>query len=62
MKVSLKEMARVAANVKSSIDDIQNSLPDNQDAEDLANNFDKLWTMLLDISETLDCVLSDIEK
>lgn len=60
--VSLKRLKEKAIVVKSIIDDVNNYLPDNENAEDLERNYDQLYSMILDIGETLDCILSDIEK
>lgn len=60
--ISLKRLKEKSAAVKALVDDVNNYLPDNEDAEDLERNYDELYSMILDIGETLDCVLSDVKK
>ena len=62
MAISLRQMKEKAAAVSSLIQDVVNSLPDNEDAETLDNNYSQLYSMILGISETLDAVISDVEK
>lgn len=62
LKVSLKQFQAKAAAVKNLVDDVCRALPDNEDAEMLDNNYDELWSMILDICEPLDVILSDVEK
>ncbi|MBY6915377.1 hypothetical protein [Clostridium botulinum] len=60
--VSLKRFKEKSATVSSLVEDIRNQLPDNDVAEDLDNNYGELYSMILDVVETLDAVVSDIEK
>ncbi|MBN1046216.1 hypothetical protein DVW08_12775 [Clostridium botulinum] len=60
--VSLKMLKQKSAIVSSLVEDVRNQLPDNDVAEDLDNNYDELYSMILDVIETLDGVISDIEK
>lgn len=60
--ISLARVTQKASAVNSLIKDVVNALPDNEDAESLENNYDELYSMILGIAETLDCLLSDIEK
>jgi hypothetical protein len=60
--VNLNQFKQKAAAVNSLVQDVRNALPDNELAEDLDNNFDELYNMILGLSETLDVVLSDVEK
>ena len=60
--VSLKQLKQKAAVVNSHVDDIRNALPDNDLAEYLENDYAVLYSMILDIAESLDAVLSDVEK
>lgn len=62
MKVSLKQLTQKAAAVNSHVEDVRNALPDNNVAEYLENDYAVLYSMILDIAETLDVVLSDVEK
>lgn len=62
MSISLTQLKQKAAAVNSIIKDVVNTLPDNEDAETLDNNYSELYSMILDVTETLDCVISDIEK
>ncbi|NFI56990.1 hypothetical protein FDA48_11660 [Clostridium botulinum] len=60
--VSLKMLKQKSATVNSIVEDISHDLPDNETAEDLENNYGELYSMILDVIETLDAVISDIEK
>ncbi|MGN2347258.1 hypothetical protein ACTFH7_01895 [Clostridium cagae] len=60
--VSLKRLEEKAAIVSSLVEDVRNQLPDNEIADDLDNNYGELYSMILDACETLDAVISDIEK
>ncbi|NFI95609.1 hypothetical protein FC961_14635 [Clostridium botulinum] len=60
--VSLKMLKQKSAIVSSLVEDIVHDLPDNEIAEDLENNYGELYSMILTVCETLDCILSDIEK
>ncbi|NFR85368.1 MULTISPECIES: hypothetical protein [unclassified Clostridium] len=60
--VSLKMLKQKSAIVSSLVEDVRNQLPDNDVAENLDNNYDELYSMILDVIETLDGVISDIEK
>ena len=59
--VSLSELKRQAALVKSNLGDVSNWAT-RSNVEDLDTSYDKLYSMILDVSETLDVVISDIEK
>lgn len=61
-RVSLKQLKEKASAVNSLVDDVRNALPDSEIAEFLENDYAVLYSMILDVSETLDTVLSDIEK
>ncbi len=60
--VSLKRFKEKSATISSLVEDIRNQLPNNDVAEDLDNNYGELYSMILDVCETLDAVVSDIEK
>lgn len=60
--ISLARFTQKASAVNSLIQDVVNELPDNETAESLENNYDELYNMILGIIETLDCILSDVEK
>ena len=60
--ISLARFTQKASAVNSLIQDVINVLPDNEAAENLENNYDELYSMILGIAETLDCTLSDVEK
>lgn len=60
--VSLKQLKDKAAVVSSHVNDVRNALPDNDIAEYLENDYSVLYSMILDIAEALDGVLSDVEK
>jgi len=60
--LSLRQLKLKAAAVSSLVGDVVNALPDNEDAETLDNNYSELYSMILDVAETLDAVISDIEK
>ncbi|NFE85327.1 hypothetical protein FDB41_15055 [Clostridium botulinum] len=60
--VSLKMLKQKSAIVSSLVEDVRHQLPDNEIADDLDNNYDELYSMILDVIETLDVVISDIEK
>ncbi|MBY6932116.1 hypothetical protein [Clostridium botulinum] len=60
--VSLKMLKQKSATVSSLVEDVRHQLPDNDVAEDLENNYDELYSMILSVCETLDAVVSDIEK
>ncbi|MBN1076988.1 hypothetical protein [Clostridium botulinum] len=60
--VSLKILKQKSATVSSLVEDVRNQLPDNEIADDLDNNYGELYSMILDVVETLDAVISDIEK
>jgi hypothetical protein len=62
LKVNIKEFERKAAAVSSLVDDVRNQLPDSEIAEFLENDYSILHSMILNVIETLDCVLSDVEK
>lgn len=60
--LNLKRFTEKAATVSSLVTDAVNALPDNEGVEDLERNYGELYSMILDISETLDSVLSDVER
>ncbi|WP_252233742.1 hypothetical protein [Clostridium sp. ZS1] len=60
--VSLKMLKQKSATVSSLVEDVRHQLPDNDVTEDLENNYEELYSMILDVIETLDEVVSDIEK
>lgn len=60
--VSLKLFKQKAAAVSSLVQDVRDALPDSELAEYIENNYDELYSMILDVAETLDVVLSDVEK
>ncbi|WP_238899327.1 hypothetical protein [Clostridium sp. YIM B02500] len=60
--VSLKQLKDKAAVVNSHVNDVRNALPDNDIAEYLENDYSVLYSMILDVAEALDGVLSDVEK
>ncbi|NFO30991.1 hypothetical protein FDB41_11995 [Clostridium botulinum] len=62
--VSLKRFKEKSAVVNSIIEDVVHALSvKNPDlADDLENNYGELHSMILDVVETLDAVISDIEK
>jgi hypothetical protein len=62
-RVSLRELKRRSAVVSSLVKDVSNCrIPNEEDLESLSNEYDLLYSMILDVAETLDCVLSDVEK
>ena len=63
MALSLRQFRQKAAAVSSIVKDVCISrIPTIDDLEDLERNYDELYSMILDVSETLDAVISDIEK
>ncbi|NFN14642.1 hypothetical protein FDB56_06935 [Clostridium botulinum] len=62
--VSLKRFKEKSAIVSSIVEDVVHALSvKNPDlADDLENNYGELHSMILDVVETLDAVISDIEK
>ena len=63
MALSLRQLKQKAAAVSSIVKDVCVArIPTLEDLEDLERNYDELYSMILDVSETLDCVLSDVEK
>ncbi|AGX43987.1 hypothetical protein [Clostridium saccharobutylicum] len=63
MSISLKQLNQKAAAVSCIVKDITVArVPKVEDLEDLERNFEQLYSMILDVGETLDAVLSDIEK
>jgi hypothetical protein len=61
-KVSLRQLKEKATMVNTLVQHVRNQLPDNEYAEDLDNNYYELWSMIIDVIETLDVVISDVEK
>lgn len=62
MSVSIRQLKEKAAVVESHVDSIRNALPDNCLAEYLENDYSVLYSMILEVIETLDCIISDVEK
>lgn len=62
MAISIRQLKEKATTVNTLVQHVRNQLPDNEYAEDLDNNYYELWSMIIDIAETLDVVLSDVEK
>lgn len=60
--VNLNKFKQKASAVSSLVEDIGNQLPNSEYAEELDNNYGELYSMILDVVETLDCILSDVEK
>jgi hypothetical protein len=62
-RVSLAELKRRSAVVGSLVKDVSNCrIPNEEDLDALRNEYDLLYTMVLDVIETLDVVISDVEK
>lgn len=62
-RVSLAELKRRSATVSSLVKDVTCCrIPNEEDLECLRNEYDLLYTMILDVAETLDVVISDVEK
>ena len=56
-------MKEKAAAVNSIVKDVTVArVPKLEDLEDLERNYDELYSMILDVSETLDVVISDVER
>ena len=63
LALSLRQLKQKAAAVSSIIKDVTvTRVPKLEDLEDLERNYDELYSMILDVTETLDAVISDIEK
>jgi hypothetical protein len=63
MALSLRQLNQKAAAVSSIVKDITVArIPTLEDLEDLERNYDELYSMILDVTETLDAVISDVEK
>ena len=63
MALSIRQLKQKAAAVSSIVKDVTVAgVPKLEDLEDLERNYDELYSMILDVSETLDAVISDIEK
>lgn len=60
--VNLNQFKQKATTVRSLVEDIRKQMPDREDAETLDNNYYELYNMISEISETLDIILSDVEK
>lgn len=60
-RVSLIELKRRSAVVSNLVKDIS-YCQDEEDIEALRNEYGLLYSDILDVIETLDVVLSDIEK
>ena len=66
-KISLTLLSQQAAAVNSCIDAVSNVClnkygEEREESEELRNNWDVLYTNILEIKETLENVLGDIEK
>lgn len=63
-RVSLEILKQRAAAVNSSVQTALDYLnqTNEEEATFLSNNWEQLYSMILDVSETLDVVLSDVEK
>lgn len=63
MAISLAELKRRSAVVSSLVKDVSSCrIPNEYDLESLNNEYDLLYSMILDVLETLDVVVSDIKK
>ena len=63
MAISLRQLKQKVAAVNSIVKDVCVArIPTLEDLEDLERNYDELYSMILDVTETLDAVISDIEK
>jgi hypothetical protein len=63
MAISLRQLKQKAAAVNSIVKDVTVArVPKLEDLEDLERNYDELYSMILDAVETLDVVISDVEK
>lgn len=63
MAISLAELKRRAAVVSTLVKDVTNCrIPNEEDQNSLSNEYDLLYSMILDVVETLDVVVSDVEK
>lgn len=63
MALSLRQLKQKAAAVNSIVHDVCVArIPNLENLEDLERNYDELYSIILDIAETLDAVISDIEK
>lgn len=63
MAISLAELKRRSAVVSTLVKDVTNCrIPNEEDQNSLSNEYDVLYSMILDIAETLDAVVSDVEK
>ena len=63
MALSLRQLKQKAAAVSSIVKDVTVArVPKLEDLEDLERNYDELYSMILDVTETLDAVISDVEK
>lgn len=62
-KVSLKVLQQEAATVESCVQSVEYlSLETNSEVEELRNNWDKLYTSILDLHENLVDFIGEIEK
>lgn len=63
MAISLAELKRRSAVVSTLVKDVTNCrIPNEEDQNSLSNEYDVLYSMILDVVETLDVVVSDVEK
>lgn len=60
--ISINLLEQKLSNVRVLVQDVVNQNPDDDIVDCLECNFDELDTMILSVLETLDCILSDIEK
>ncbi|AQS10608.1 hypothetical protein CLOBY_27530 [Clostridium saccharobutylicum] len=62
-RVSLAKLKSRSAVVSSLVNDVTYcERPNEDDLESLRNEYDLLYSDILDVIETLDYVLSDVEK
>lgn len=60
--ISIKLLEQKLSSVRGLVQDVVNQNPDNDIVDCLEQNFDELDTMVLNVLETLDYILSNIEK
>ena len=63
-KVSLKLLQQRSASVESCVQSVEFSANDNQsdEVDELRNNWDLLYTMILDLHENLQDFFGEIEE
>lgn len=62
MKININQFTQKAAAVNSLVEDVRNQLPDSELAEYLENDWAVVYSMILDVAEIFDTVLSGVEK